>query len=75
MNYVRIIPRDLFNEANLLKCLGALGLWPNIGAISLVPVRHEAGPASGECICRIQVPSKGQSWLACKHRVDTRAVI
>jgi hypothetical protein len=24
MSYRRIIPRDLFNEANLLKCLGAL---------------------------------------------------
>lgn len=24
MSYVRVIPRDLFNEANLLKCLGAL---------------------------------------------------
>lgn len=23
-NYIRVIPRDLFNEANLLKCLGAL---------------------------------------------------
>jgi hypothetical protein len=24
MSYVRVIPRDLFNEANLLKCLGHL---------------------------------------------------
>lgn len=24
MSYIRVIPRDLFNEANLLKCLGAL---------------------------------------------------
>lgn len=24
MTYVRVIPRDLFNEANLLKCLGHL---------------------------------------------------
>lgn len=24
MSYVRVIPRDLFNEANFLKCLGAL---------------------------------------------------
>jgi hypothetical protein len=23
-NYIRVLPRDLFNEANLLKCLGAL---------------------------------------------------
>ncbi len=24
MSYLRVIPRDLFNEANLLKCLGRL---------------------------------------------------
>lgn len=24
MTYIRVLPRDLFNEANLLKCLGAL---------------------------------------------------
>lgn len=24
MSYIRVIPRDLFNEANLLKCLGRL---------------------------------------------------
>ena len=26
MNYRRVIPRDLFNEAKLLKCLGQLSL-------------------------------------------------
>lgn len=26
MTYARVIPRDLFNEANLLKCLGQLQL-------------------------------------------------
>jgi hypothetical protein len=26
MNYKRVIPRDLFNEANLLKCLGQIAL-------------------------------------------------
>jgi hypothetical protein len=24
MSYIRVLPRDLFNEANLLKCVGAL---------------------------------------------------
>ena len=24
MSYVRVLPHDLFNEANLLKCIGAL---------------------------------------------------
>jgi hypothetical protein len=26
MSYIRVLPRDLFNEANLLKCLGQLWL-------------------------------------------------
>jgi len=26
LNYIRVIPRDLFNEAKLLKCLGLLTL-------------------------------------------------
>lgn len=26
-NYSRVIPRDLFNEAKLLKCMGILALW------------------------------------------------
>lgn len=26
-NYQRVIPRDLFNEAKLLKCMGILALW------------------------------------------------
>jgi hypothetical protein len=28
MTYIRVIPRDLFNEADLLKCLGKL--WINL---------------------------------------------
>ena len=36
MSYSRVIPRDLFNEANLLKCLGKLYInleaYGNIGA-------------------------------------------
>ena len=27
MSYIRVIPRDLFNEAKLLKCLGMLSLY------------------------------------------------
>jgi hypothetical protein len=30
MSYRRVIPRDLFNEANLLKCLGQLALATDI---------------------------------------------
>lgn len=46
MNYARVIPRDLFNEANLLKCYGRLALE--------VDLEHDGGafdiqqdPASG----------------------------
>ena len=32
MTYLRVIPRDLFNEAKLLKCLGKLSLLIHDGA-------------------------------------------
>lgn len=31
MSYIRVIPRDLFNEAKLLKCLGQLALIAHDG--------------------------------------------
>jgi hypothetical protein len=31
MSYMRVIPRDLFNEANLLKCYGQLVLQLELG--------------------------------------------
>lgn len=37
MTYMRVIPRDLFNEASLLKCLGRLYLvTENLAAVRLV---------------------------------------
>lgn len=44
MTYTRVIPRDLFNEANLLKCLGQL--WITLDRTSL-PAYLE-GPKPGE---------------------------
>jgi hypothetical protein len=42
MSYLRVIPRDLFNEAKLLKCLGQLSLFihdrPRLG----LTLTHEA---------------------------------
>lgn len=32
MSYIRVIPRDLFNEAKLLKCLGQIALIIHDGA-------------------------------------------
>lgn len=41
MSYVRVIPRDLFNEANLLKCLGRLYIllegWENRATLEFEP--------------------------------------
>lgn len=40
--YIRVIPRDLFNEANLLKCLGRLALLAERAPGVLVD--HDGGP-------------------------------
>jgi len=62
MSYKRIIPRDLFNEANFLKCLGRLSLlvhdWE--GKINNVPysIEYDGKPfdleqdADGRLYCR-----------------------
>lgn len=59
MTYLREIPRDLFNEANLLKCLGKLSLIaldrgrPEILQVSLRPghfdVRQDEADGSIYC--------------------------
>jgi len=41
MSYLRVMPRDLFNEAGLLKCLGRI--WINVeNAAGNNPARHIA---------------------------------
>lgn len=55
MSYVRVIPRDLFNEANLLKCLGQMVLLLErrehtaylVEPTSAGPFQIEQDPASG----------------------------
>lgn len=44
MTYRRVIPRDLFNEANLLKCLGQL--WLKLERVPEATARmtHTGGP-------------------------------
>lgn len=39
-DYQRVIPRDLFNEAVLLKCLGKVALWIHEGVLPLLTVEH-----------------------------------
>src|SRR5262249_54620035 len=40
--YMRVIPRDLFNEANLLKCLGHF--WIKTEGSRHVRIEHAGGP-------------------------------
>lgn len=47
MSYRRVIPRDLFNEAKLLKCLGQLALHIHDGAKKLPLVLAHDEPESG----------------------------
>lgn len=45
MNYLRVIPRDLFNEANLLKCIGRLVLLIEDGPLREQLQYHHDGEA------------------------------
>ncbi len=44
MSYIRVIPRDLFNEANLLKCYGKI--YINLEMLNLpgVELEHDGDP-------------------------------
>lgn len=43
MTYRRVMPRDLFNEANLLKCYGQLALLLHDRPIEGVRLQHDGG--------------------------------
>lgn len=43
MSYRRVIPRDLFNEANLLKCYGQLALLLHERPVDGVQLLHDGG--------------------------------
>ena len=58
MSYRRVIPRDLFNEAKLLKCLGRLCLQVHEGQAGNLTFEHEGdsfdidqNPDSGGLAC------------------------
>lgn len=44
MSYRRVIPRDLFNEAKLLKCMGQLALLVHDGKLPSVTIIHDGSP-------------------------------
>lgn len=49
MSYMRVIPRDLFNEAKLLKCLGqvALIIHDGVGVPSGLHLEHDTTECDG----------------------------
>lgn len=47
-DYQRVLPRDLFNEAALLKCLGKVALWIHEGMLPLLTVEHTPVGAGDE---------------------------
>ncbi len=74
MTYAREIPRDLFNEANLLKCLGRLALIAlDRGRPESLRVTHRPGPfdirqseADGSIYCaNVQIVIRERLW---EHR-------
>lgn len=43
MSYLRVIPRDLFNEANLLKCYGRIYINLETANVREVELEHNGG--------------------------------
>lgn len=59
MPYQRVLPRDLFNEANLLKCVGKLALLVEDGLIPGIECRFNGGRFQVE-----QDDSDGSTYVA-----------
>ena len=57
--YIRVVPRDLFNEANLLKCIGRIVLLIEDGMIPWLSYHHD-GDAFNIC----QNPSSGALYVS-----------
>lgn len=82
MGYQRTLPRDLFNEANLLKCLGRLWMlledyappgfqmvfdWPNRG------FQIEQDPSDGSIYCtNIKVRNGAGKWVTPFRPLNSR---
>lgn len=57
--YTRVIPRDLFNEAKLLKCLGQLAL-----------IIHDGVDAAGYCVPRELTVEHDHAWKIDQRQSD-----
>jgi len=65
MTYFRVIPRDLFNEANLLKCYGQLYL----NMERYVGIAYMNDPSPGRAFEVRQDDSDGSTTIANVHLV------
>jgi len=61
MTYLRVVPRDLFNEGNLLKCLGRVYICAEQSPLG-DPCAHVAVETGGAW-CAHQDQSDGSLWL------------
>lgn len=59
MSYIRVIPRDLFNEADLLKCLGKIVLDIEDGKLPWLSYHHD-----GDAFNIVQNESNGAIYCA-----------
>lgn len=73
MSYIRVLPRDAFNEAGLLKCIGKLTLLIEDGMLPDWTYDYDGGPfeieqnqADGSISVRNVTFTKGDSeiWLS-----------
>lgn len=60
MSYQRVIPRDLFNEANLLKCYGQM--WLNLERLNLSSVSLDEDD-DGSAFDVLQSDDDGSTWI------------
>lgn len=82
MSYQRVLPRDLFNEANLLKCLGRLWMlldeydppglkavhdWPNKG------FQIHQDPSDGSiCCANFKLRNAAGTWVVPFRPLNSR---
>jgi hypothetical protein len=60
-NYIRVLPRDAFNEANLLKCIGRLTLLIHDNEIDWLKYEQYNDNEEGFNIC--QEESSGEIYI------------
>lgn len=71
MSYPRVIPRDLFNEANLLKCLGKISLMVHEGRFQgKINIDHEDASKGFKIV---QNPHDGSISVSNLHIYDNNA--